>query len=63
LIRGAHNWMRSRGAREARVVTQMINAPACRLYERAGYRQASVQNIYHFWPQTASAVAPLRRAA
>jgi dTDP-4-amino-4,6-dideoxy-D-galactose acyltransferase len=65
LIQGAHQWMRGRGAREARVVTQMVNTPACRLYERAGYQLARVQHIYHFWPQ---AVRPLsdagyRRAA
>jgi dTDP-4-amino-4,6-dideoxy-D-galactose acyltransferase len=50
LMRAAHRWMRGRNAREARVVTQLANAPACRLYERSGYRLLQVQHYYHFWP-------------
>lgn len=49
LIHAAHGWMHSRGAVEARVVTQLANSPACHLYERAGYQLSRVQNVYHFW--------------
>jgi dTDP-4-amino-4,6-dideoxy-D-galactose acyltransferase len=49
LMREAHHWMRQRGAHEVRVVTQLANQPACRLYERSGYRLARVQHFYHFW--------------
>jgi dTDP-4-amino-4,6-dideoxy-D-galactose acyltransferase len=49
LLHAAHRWMRDRGAYEARVVTQLANLPACRLYERSGYRLLRVQNYYHFW--------------
>ena len=37
LMRTAHCWMSARNAHEARVVTQLANAAACRLYERCGY--------------------------
>jgi dTDP-4-amino-4,6-dideoxy-D-galactose acyltransferase len=50
LIRQAHRWMQGRGARQATVVTQLENQPACRLYERLGYHLADVRNYYHFWP-------------
>lgn len=49
LIDAAHRWMQSRGAVEARVVTQLTNQPACHLYERGGYQLSRVQNVYHFW--------------
>jgi dTDP-4-amino-4,6-dideoxy-D-galactose acyltransferase len=49
LLRAAHRWMRSRCAREVQVVTQLANLPACRLYERSGYRLSRVQHYYHFW--------------
>jgi dTDP-4-amino-4,6-dideoxy-D-galactose acyltransferase len=49
LVQAAHEWMRARGAAQARVVTQLANAPACRLYERAGYDLTRVQPYYHFW--------------
>jgi dTDP-4-amino-4,6-dideoxy-D-galactose acyltransferase len=49
LIHAAHRWMQTRGAVEARVVTQLANLPACHLYERAGYHLSRVQNVYHFW--------------
>ena len=49
LIDAAHRWMQTRGAGEARVVTQLENLPACHLYERAGYQLSHVQNVYHFW--------------
>ncbi len=49
LIAAAHRWMQAAGATEARVVTQGANLPACRLYERAGYRVVREQPYYHFW--------------
>lgn len=49
LMRAAHHWMREHGANEARVVTQRVNLPACRLYERSGYQISNVQTYYHFW--------------
>lgn len=49
LIDAAHRWMQTRGAVEARVVTQLTNQPACHLYERGGYQLSRVQNVYHFW--------------
>ncbi len=50
LMHAAHRWMQHRGASEAQVVTQLANLPACRLYERSGYRLSRVQHYYHFWP-------------
>lgn len=49
LIEAAHRWMRTAGASDARVVTQGANLPACRLYERAGYRVVRELHYYHFW--------------
>ena len=49
LMQAAHVWMQHRHAREARVITQLANLPACRLYERAGYRLSLVQHFFHFW--------------
>ena len=54
LMHAAHQWMRDRDAHEATVVTQMANAPACRLYERFGYRVSRLQHYYHFWPPAGS---------
>jgi dTDP-4-amino-4,6-dideoxy-D-galactose acyltransferase len=49
LVQAAHGWMEMHGATRATVVTQLANRPACRLYERAGYRLEEVQHYYHFW--------------
>jgi dTDP-4-amino-4,6-dideoxy-D-galactose acyltransferase len=49
LIAAAHREMADRGVRLATVFTQCANVPACRLYERMGYRLAEVQSFYHFW--------------
>ena len=54
LMRAAHCWMRDRGAHEARVVTQLANPAACRLYERSGYGLSRVQHYYHFRPSARS---------
>ena len=50
LIQAAHRWMIERGANRSTVVTQGDNAPACRLYERAGYSIEQSEHFYHFWP-------------
>lgn len=31
------------------VATQLDNTQACRFYEKCGFTEKSVQNIYHFW--------------
>jgi dTDP-4-amino-4,6-dideoxy-D-galactose acyltransferase len=49
LLNAAHHWMHGRGARQARVVTQLDNSQACRLYERGGYSLSALEHIYHFW--------------
>jgi dTDP-4-amino-4,6-dideoxy-D-galactose acyltransferase len=51
LIAAANQIRRQRGVIELSVVTQLANEPACRLYQRAGYRLAEVSHFYHFWPQ------------
>jgi dTDP-4-amino-4,6-dideoxy-D-galactose acyltransferase len=51
LIAAAHAWLAERGWNQCRVVTQRDNVPACRLYERCGYRCQAVVPVYHFWPQ------------
>jgi dTDP-4-amino-4,6-dideoxy-D-galactose acyltransferase len=51
LLRGGHRWLAARGATQVSVVTQLDNRPACRLYEKEGYRLADVKLVYHFWPQ------------
>lgn len=49
LIHAAHRWMHEQGATQMNVITQLANTPACRLYERNGYRLDDVQCYYHFW--------------
>jgi ribosomal protein S18 acetylase RimI-like enzyme len=49
LMSGAHRWMRQLDATQSRVVSQMANEPASRLYRRMGYGIASVKQVYHFW--------------
>jgi dTDP-4-amino-4,6-dideoxy-D-galactose acyltransferase len=50
LMRAAHEWMRTTGARRAEVVTQLANRGACRLYQSCGYQLQDVVDYYHFWP-------------
>jgi dTDP-4-amino-4,6-dideoxy-D-galactose acyltransferase len=54
LVDGAHERMRRLGAGRAVIVTQLDNAPACRLYEHLGYRLSEVRQTYHFWPLNAA---------
>lgn len=37
------------GFREIQVVTQRFNTPACRLYEKSGYKVIKEEYFYHFW--------------
>jgi dTDP-4-amino-4,6-dideoxy-D-galactose acyltransferase len=50
LLDTAYRWMARHGLGTAVVVTQRRNAAACRLYRKAGYREHSVERVYHFWP-------------
>lgn len=49
LMDGVHRRAIETGATRARVVTQLDNAPAVRLYERRGYRLDDCKSCYHFW--------------
>lgn len=51
LLTSAHREAAARGAGRVEVVTQLDNAAACRLYEKAGYRLGGVAYVYHFWPR------------
>ncbi len=39
------------GFNELRVVTQLNNKAACRLYEKCDFTKKEVTNIFHFWQQ------------
>ncbi len=49
LLHAAENWFMQQGLSQAEVVTQLANTPACRLYERLGYRLKELENVYHLW--------------
>lgn len=51
LLEAADEWMVQQALSSAQVITQLSNSAACRLYERNGYSLASVESVYHFWPQ------------
>jgi dTDP-4-amino-4,6-dideoxy-D-galactose acyltransferase len=53
LMAAAHSWMRSHGADQALVVTQLANEPACGLYRRCEYRLSALEHFYHLWPLSA----------
>jgi GNAT superfamily N-acetyltransferase len=42
LMARAEEWARAQGARALRVETQNINVPACRFYQRCGFRLAEI---------------------
>lgn len=50
LVRASLGWFVRQGCREARVVSQARNLSAARLFERVGFRTASVELWYHLWP-------------
>jgi dTDP-4-amino-4,6-dideoxy-D-galactose acyltransferase len=49
LVAAAQQWALDRGFQVAQVVTQGENVPACRFYEKCGYRIERVEHVYHFW--------------
>jgi dTDP-4-amino-4,6-dideoxy-D-galactose acyltransferase len=49
LVQAAQSWGIANGFDLAQVVTQGDNLPACRFYEKCGYRVDKVENIFHFW--------------
>jgi dTDP-4-amino-4,6-dideoxy-D-galactose acyltransferase len=49
LLLTADCWYKVQGISEARVVTQINNIPACRLYEKAGYSVEKIEYIFHLW--------------
>jgi len=49
LVREAQAWARRKGSGLTRVVTQGKNIPACRLYEKCGYKIEKIEFFYHFW--------------
>lgn len=49
LVYKALEWSKEKGCKTAKVVTQLDNKPACRLYEKCGYRIEKIENFYHFW--------------
>jgi dTDP-4-amino-4,6-dideoxy-D-galactose acyltransferase len=49
LVKTAQQWGVKKGYSAAQVVTQGDNLPACRFYEKCGYRVDKVENIYHLW--------------
>jgi dTDP-4-amino-4,6-dideoxy-D-galactose acyltransferase len=49
LIRFADNAAKDIGYNEIKVVTQLKNKQACRLYEKCNFKIESITNVYHFW--------------
>lgn len=47
LIKSVHHWYHQNDITSACVVTQLSNIGACRLYEKMGYKQTSIELIYH----------------
>lgn len=49
LVRASLEWALRRHFREAQVVTQGANLPACQLYMSCGYTIERAENVFHFW--------------
>ncbi|KXK06029.1 MAG: GNAT family N-acetyltransferase [Ignavibacteriaceae bacterium] len=49
LMESAEKWFSDKGYKSIQVVTQGDNYPACRLYERCGYKVETVEFFYHIW--------------
>lgn len=47
LLKYAENYFSKEHARGAKVVTQLDNVPACRLYEKMGYTIIKKESIFH----------------
>lgn len=49
LIHSAENAAYDLGFKEIKVVTQLQNKAACRLYEKCDFKIENIVNIYHYW--------------
>jgi dTDP-4-amino-4,6-dideoxy-D-galactose acyltransferase len=49
LIHSADNTACGLGYDEIKVVTQLQNKGACRLYEKCNFQIESITNVYHYW--------------
>jgi Acetyltransferases len=49
LVSQALSWFAAQGARRVTVVTQGLNVPAQRLYQKSGFLVSAVQLWYHLW--------------
>lgn len=49
LMRTADRIAFEKGFKELRVVTQMKNTGACRLYEKCNFHVDAITNVYHYW--------------
>jgi dTDP-4-amino-4,6-dideoxy-D-galactose acyltransferase len=49
LMRTADSIAFEKGFRELRVVTQMKNTGACKLYEKCNFHVDAITNVYHYW--------------
>lgn len=49
LLKAADFWFLTNGIKNASVITQRDNLPACRLYEKNGYSVCTETAIFHLW--------------
>jgi dTDP-4-amino-4,6-dideoxy-D-galactose acyltransferase len=49
LLKVAEQFAQKRGYKELQVVTQIQNGPACKLYEKYGFKKEAIVNIFHVW--------------
>jgi dTDP-4-amino-4,6-dideoxy-D-galactose acyltransferase len=49
LIRFSDNVAHDMGFPKIKVVTQLQNKSACKLYEKSGFHIESITNVYHYW--------------
>ena len=49
LINAAELYFKKKGYSKMQVVTQSINKPACKLYEKNNFKIDKIEYIYHIW--------------
>lgn len=49
LLLMADQWYKENSVKEATIVTQLDNIPACNLYEKMGYSLDKLEYIFHLW--------------
>ncbi|MDH6308488.1 dTDP-4-amino-4,6-dideoxy-D-galactose acyltransferase [Dysgonomonas sp. PFB1-18] len=49
LVNKVKRYLYEDGIMELDVATQLDNEPACRFYNKCGFKVKSINNIYHFW--------------